>query len=100
MDLNDPNVLELYSHILLFRGEPEATELALPKTLSVKERRDAHLIADKLGLAHYSSGLGSDRQVIIEKRGTVPAPIMRVRIYGQWLFLTNFSFKIKVLEPI
>jgi hypothetical protein len=89
--LNDPNVLELYSYILLFRGDPDGTELALPKTLSAKERRNAHLIADKLGLAHYSVGLGSDRQVIIEKRGSVPAPIMRVRMYNILFSFTNIT---------
>jgi hypothetical protein len=72
--------LELYSYLLLFRGDPNSTEIALPKTLSAKERRDAHLIADRLGLAHYSEGFGSDRQVLIEKRGSIPAPIVRVSI--------------------
>lgn len=79
MDLNDPNVLELYSYLLLFRGDPNANEIALPKTLSAKERRDAHLIADRLGLAHYSDGFGSERQVLIEKRGSTPAPIVRLQ---------------------
>ncbi|CAO0793948.1 unnamed protein product [Mucor circinelloides] len=79
LDLNDPNVLELYSFLLLFRGDPNSTEIALPKTLSAKERRDAHLIADRLGLAHYSEGFGADRQVLIEKRGSVPAPIVRLQ---------------------
>jgi hypothetical protein len=78
LDLNDPSVLELYSYILLFRSDPDNTEITLPKSFSAKERRDAHLIADRLGLAHYSEGYGNDRQVIIEKRGTVPAPIVRV----------------------
>ncbi|KAI7893016.1 uncharacterized protein EV154DRAFT_503005 [Mucor mucedo] len=79
LDLNDPAVLELYSFLLLFRGDPNANEIALPKTLSAKERRDAHLIADRLGLAHYSDGFGSERQVLIEKRGTTPAPIVRLQ---------------------
>lgn len=79
LDLNDPNVLELYSFLLLFRGDPNTNQVALPKTLSAKERRDAHLIADRLGLAHYSDGFGSDRQVVIEKRGSIPAPIVRLQ---------------------
>lgn len=79
MDLNDPNVLELYSFLLLFRGDPSTNEIALPKTLTSKERRDAHLIADRLGLAHYSDGFGTDRQVVVEKRGTTPAPIVRLQ---------------------
>lgn len=78
LDMNDPSVLELYSYILLFRSDPDSTEIALPKSFSAKERRDAHLIADRLGLAHYSEGFGNDRHVIIEKRGSVPAPIVRV----------------------
>ncbi|KAI9354967.1 hypothetical protein BD770DRAFT_129147 [Pilaira anomala] len=79
LDLNDPNVLELYSFLLLFRGDPSTNEIALPKTLTAKERRDAHLIADRLGLAHYSDGFGADRQVVVEKRGTTPAPIVRLQ---------------------
>ncbi|KAI7906002.1 uncharacterized protein BX663DRAFT_498456 [Cokeromyces recurvatus] len=79
LDLNNPNVLEMYSYLLLFRGDPNATEIALPKTLSAKERRDAHLIADRLGLNHYSEGFGPDRQIIIDKRGSVPAPIVRLQ---------------------
>jgi hypothetical protein len=72
--------LELYSFLLLFRGDPNTTEIALSKTLSPKERRDAHLIADRLGLAHFSEGFGSGRQVIIEKRGSVtPASIVRLQ---------------------
>lgn len=89
--MNDPNVLELYSYLLLFRNDPNSTELALPKSFSAKERRDAHLIADRLGLAHYSEGFGPDRQVIIEKRGNTPAPIMRVRV-GCLFFLYIDSF--------
>lgn len=77
--MNDPAVLELYSYLLLFRGDPNVNEIALPKTLSAKERRDAHLIADRLGLAHYSDGFGSERQVLIEKRGSTPAPIVRLQ---------------------
>lgn len=71
--------MELYSFLLLFRGDPNTTEIALSKTLSAKERRDAHLIADRLGLMHYSEGFGPDRQVIIEKRGSIPAPIVRLQ---------------------
>lgn len=71
--------MELYSYLLLFRGDPNSSEIALPKTLSAKERRDAHLIADRLGLAHYSEGFGADRQVLIEKRGSIPAPIVRLQ---------------------
>ncbi|KAI8333200.1 hypothetical protein EDC96DRAFT_526152 [Choanephora cucurbitarum] len=82
LDLNDPNVLELYSYLLLFRGDANSTDVALPKTLSAKERRDAHLIADRLGLAHFSEGFGADRQVIIQKRGFTPAPIVRLQNKG------------------
>ncbi|KAI8354043.1 hypothetical protein BD560DRAFT_407954 [Blakeslea trispora] len=91
LDLNDPNVLELYSYLLLFRGDANSTDVALPKTLSAKERRDAHLIADRLGLAHFSEGFGPDRQVIIQKRGFAPAPIVRLQNKGSRASLRSSS---------
>lgn len=104
MDLNDPEVLELYSYLLLFRGDSNSNEIAFPTSFSIKERKTVHLIADRLGLAHYSEGYGSDRQVIVEKKGTVPAPIVRVSLV-QWLIGTfahklSNSFKIKDQEEI
>lgn len=77
--MNDPSVLELYSYLLLFRGDPNANELSLPKTLSSKERRDAHLIADRLGLAHYSDGFGDDRRVVVEKNRNPLATLVRLQ---------------------
>ncbi|KAG0165737.1 hypothetical protein DFQ28_008348 [Apophysomyces sp. BC1034] len=68
LDLNDPAVLQLYDHFLLFRSDVNRQEIALPKSLFPKERRDAHMIAERLGLAHYSEGFGPDRQLYIAKK--------------------------------
>ncbi|KAF7729444.1 hypothetical protein EC973_004424 [Apophysomyces ossiformis] len=70
LDMNDPAILQLYEHFLLFRSDTSRQEIALPKSLTTKERRDAHMIAEKLGLVHYSEGFGPDRQLYIGKKVT------------------------------
>ncbi|KAF7338613.1 R3h domain [Mycena venus] len=58
LDLNDPSTLEIYSRILLFKDDRMRDELAFSRTLSPKQRRVVHLVAQKLGVYHYSVGEG------------------------------------------
>lgn len=81
LDLNDPNVLKLYDQIIVFKNDPNQTELPLPTTLNSKERRNAHLIAEKLGLAHYSEGFGHDRQLHIAKKGAAAARVRYLHLF-------------------
>ncbi|KZV62029.1 hypothetical protein PENSPDRAFT_265816 [Peniophora sp. CONT] len=84
LDLNDPTTLEIYSRILLFKDDMMRDELAFSRALSSKQRRIVHLVAQKLGMHHYSVGEGEDRYAVVtridlEKRaqaqgypGTIP----------------------------
>ncbi|KAF5330524.1 hypothetical protein D9619_005687 [Psilocybe cf. subviscida] len=67
LDLNDPSTLEIYSRILLFKDDRMRDELAFSRTLSPKQRRVVHLIAQKLGVYHYSVGEGDDRYAVVTR---------------------------------
>lgn len=67
LDLNDPSTLEIYSRILLFKEDPMRDELAFSRTLSAKQRRIVHLVAQKLGVYHYSIGEGEERYAVVTR---------------------------------
>ncbi|KAK0545173.1 Peptidyl-prolyl cis-trans isomerase pin4 [Tilletia horrida] len=67
LDLNDPATLEIYSRVLLFRDDRMRDELSFSRNLSPSERRTVHLVAQRLGLYHYSMGEGDERYVIVTK---------------------------------
>lgn len=67
LDLNDPSTLEIYSRILLFKDDSMRDELAFSRTLTAKQRRIVHLIAQKLGVYHYSVGEGEDRYAVVTR---------------------------------
>jgi RNA recognition motif-containing protein len=67
LDLNDPSTLEIYSRILLFKDDRMRDELAFSRTLTPKQRRVVHLIAQKLGVYHYSVGEGDERYAVVTR---------------------------------
>jgi hypothetical protein len=67
LDLNDPSTLEIYSRILLFKDDHMRDELAFSRTLSPKQRRIVHLVAQKLGVYHYSIGEGEERHAVVTR---------------------------------
>ncbi|THH15596.1 hypothetical protein EW146_g4896 [Bondarzewia mesenterica] len=67
LDLNDPSTLEIYSRILLFKDDHMRDELAFSRTLTPKQRRVVHLIAQKLGVYHYSIGEGEERHAVVTR---------------------------------
>ena len=67
LDLNDPSTLEIYSRILLFKDDRMRDELAFSRTLSSKQRRTVHLVAQKLGVYHYSVGEGEERYAVVTR---------------------------------
>lgn len=67
VDLNDPQVLQFYSQLLLFKETPERDSMTFPTTLAPLQRRTIHTLAHQLGLAHVSKGTGESRQVHIFK---------------------------------
>lgn len=67
VDLNDPSTLEIYSRILVFKEDPMRDELAFSRSLSPKQRRVVHLLAQKLGVYHYSIGEADERYVVVTR---------------------------------
>jgi RNA recognition motif-containing protein len=67
LDLNDPSTLEIYSRILLFKDDRMRDELAFSRTLTPRQRRVVHLIAQKLGVYHYSVGEGEERYAVVTR---------------------------------
>ncbi|KAI9828866.1 MAG: hypothetical protein M1819_006481 [Sarea resinae] len=62
-DLNDPQTLQFYSQLLLFRDDLAREALVFPSTLSPAQRRIVHTLAHHMALAHVSRGNGEQRQV-------------------------------------
>ncbi|KAG8833404.1 hypothetical protein FRC17_010730 [Serendipita sp. 399] len=67
LDLNDAATLEIYSRILLFKDDHMRDELAFARSLSPKQRRIVHLVAQKLGVYHYSVGEGDERYAVVTR---------------------------------
>ncbi|KAF9052773.1 hypothetical protein BJ165DRAFT_1413179 [Panaeolus papilionaceus] len=67
LDLNDASTLEIYTRILLFKDDRMRDELAFSRTLTPKQRRVVHLIAQKLGVYHYSVGEGEERYAVVTR---------------------------------
>lgn len=67
LDLNDPSTLEIYSRILLFKDDHMRDELAFSRSLSAKQRRVVHLLAQKLGVYHFSVGEGDERYAVVTR---------------------------------
>ena len=63
VDLNDPQTLQFYSQLLLFRDDASREALIFPPTLTPQQRRTVHTLAHHMGLAHVSRGSGEQRQV-------------------------------------
>ncbi|POW15068.1 hypothetical protein PSHT_07192 [Puccinia striiformis] len=67
LDMNDPQTLELYSRVVVFKEDKLRDELSFAKSLSGPQRRIVHQIAKKLGLVHRSEGVGEERFVVVSK---------------------------------
>ncbi|KAL5121765.1 Peptidyl-prolyl cis-trans isomerase pin4 [Pleosporales sp. CAS-2024a] len=67
VDLNDPQVLQFYSQLLIFKEDPSRDQMNFPPTLAPPQRRIIHTLAHQLALAHVSKGTGEQRQVHIFK---------------------------------
>ncbi|PFH46116.1 hypothetical protein AMATHDRAFT_156195 [Amanita thiersii Skay4041] len=67
LDMNDPSTLEIYSRVLLFKDDHMRDELAFSRTLTAKQRRIVHLVAQKLGVYHYSVGEGEERYAVVTR---------------------------------
>ncbi|KAI9623427.1 hypothetical protein H4Q26_014596 [Puccinia striiformis f. sp. tritici PST-130] len=76
LDMNDPQTLELYSRVVVFKEDKLRDELSFAKSLSGPQRRIVHQIAKKLGLVHRSEGVGEERFVVVSKLASGGVPRM------------------------
>ena len=70
VDLNDPQVLQFYSKLLLFKEDPARDLLVFAPTLSPQERRIVHTIAHHMALLHTSKGDADHRAVHVYKENS------------------------------
>lgn len=73
--MNDPETLGFYTHLQLFRNNPDTIAGALlqfPSRLTPQQRRKVHTLAAKLNLTHESHGVGSERFIVVSRRMTSP----------------------------
>ena len=63
IDLNDPQTLQFYSQLLLFKDDHSREALVFPSSLTPQQRRIVHTIAHHMQLSHVSRGNGDQRQV-------------------------------------
>lgn len=74
VDLNDPQTLQFYSQLLLFRDDVSREALIFPPTLTPQQRRTVHTLAHHMGLAHVSRGSGEQRQVHVFRANIPTTP--------------------------
>ncbi|KAL7269101.1 Peptidyl-prolyl cis-trans isomerase pin4 [Rhizina undulata] len=74
VDLNDPQTLQFYSQLLLFRDDASREALIFPTTLSPQQRRIVHTLAHHMALAHVSRGNGEQRQVHVFRAPVTSTP--------------------------
>ncbi|KAH9811428.1 hypothetical protein DFH28DRAFT_982144 [Melampsora americana] len=79
LDMNDPQTLELYSRIVIFKEDNFRDEFAFAKSLTSIQRRIVHQIAKKLELEHRSEGVGDERFVVVSKPSKNALSSLRVK---------------------
>ncbi|WPH00698.1 rna-binding post-transcriptional regulator cip2 [Acrodontium crateriforme] len=70
VDLNDPQALQYYTKLILFKEDPNKDVLVFSPALSPPERRIVHTLAHHMGLGHTSKGESSQRAVHVFKEGS------------------------------
>lgn len=76
VDLNDPQALQHYSKLLLFKEDPSRDLLVFAPSLSPPERRIVHTLAHHMGLGHMSKGESDHRAVHVYKESRRLSPPM------------------------
>lgn len=67
VDLNDPESLQVYSKLLLFKEDTARDLVVFPADLTPPQRRIVHTIAHHMGLMHMSKGQADQRSVHVFK---------------------------------
>lgn len=77
LDLNDPETLQFYNEIFMFKADKQRETLIFPATLSPPQRRLVHTIAHFMGLSHASRGNGEQRQVHVYRDDEHVSPLLQ-----------------------
>jgi hypothetical protein len=65
--MNDPQTLEYYSKLLVFKDAPDRKVMVFPSHLSAANRKILHALSHYLGLHHVAVGSGESRHIQIFK---------------------------------
>ncbi|KAG5940548.1 hypothetical protein E4U53_007578 [Claviceps sorghi] len=78
VDLNDPQSLEFYTELVMFKRDETREILVFPPGISPEHRRSIHILAHHMGLEHQSMGEADSRQLTVLKRQQ-PSPTSNVQ---------------------
>ncbi|KOS23256.1 RNA-binding post-transcriptional regulator cip2 [Escovopsis weberi] len=78
VDLNDPQTLDFYTELIMFRRDDSREILVFPPGISPEHRRSIHILAHHMGLEHQSIGEADSRQLTVLKRQQ-PSPTANVQ---------------------
>ncbi|GJN73937.1 hypothetical protein PLIIFM63780_008008 [Purpureocillium lilacinum] len=73
VDLNDPQTLDFYTELAMFKRDETREILVFPPTIAPEHRRSIHILAHHMGLEHQSIGEADSRQLTVLKRSQ-PSP--------------------------
>ncbi|KJZ74424.1 hypothetical protein HIM_06234 [Hirsutella minnesotensis 3608] len=68
VDLNDPQTLEFYTELVMFKRDDSREILVFPPSIAPEHRRSIHILAHHMGLEHQSIGEADSRQLTVLKR--------------------------------
>jgi RNA recognition motif-containing protein len=77
VDLNDPQTLEFYTELVMFRRDDSREILVFPPGIAPEHRRSIHILAHNMGLEHQSIGEAESRQLTVLKRQQ-PSPTANI----------------------
>lgn len=77
-DLNDPQTLEFYTELVMFKRDDSREILVFPPSIAPEHRRSIHILAHHMGLEHQSIGEADSRQLTVLKRQQ-PSPTANVQ---------------------
>lgn len=82
IDFNDPEVLQQYGRLCVFKEDASKDVLVLPPNLTPPQRRIVHTLAHHMGLGHMSKGMGEQRAVHVFKeqaRSRLSPPVPQIQ---------------------
>lgn len=73
-DLNDPETLQFYTQLFMFKEDTSRDVLVFPASMAPAQRRIVHTLAHHMQLEHLSRGNGDQRQLHVFRLGAVARP--------------------------